>query len=138
MSATIKYRILRQLVSGKTQYLTSNNAWTHTIAGGELMSADEAVRRMSEVKLSDATVPDPAVVIEYSIQPFSFSDPVPGPIASSLPPVFDPSVTVARQLVGPLGDALRLAAANGKTESFLALLAQGAPISVDEIISALN
>lgn len=135
---TIKYRVLRLLVSGKTQYLTSSNEWTHINAKADLMSSDEAVRRMAEAKDADSYRTPPPPVVEYSIQPFSFADPVPGPIATTAVPVFDPAVPVARQLVGPLGDALRLAASRGKLDAFADLVRGGAPISDEQIVEVLQ
>jgi hypothetical protein len=135
--AIIKYRVLRVLVSGRTQYL-AGDGWTHQLEVSDLMTSDEAIRRMHAAKEADARLSPPPAVVEYSVQPFSYLEPVAGPVATSASPTFDPAVAVARQLVGPLGDALRLASARGSLDALADLVRGGAPVSDEQIIAVLQ
>lgn len=141
MGAHVVYRILRMLVDGRVQYLMATAGtrcvWTQNVTDSMTMRVATATRLLAEVKLIESALVDGPGVVEYAIQPFASLEAVPGPMEVSSP-IVSPIVTVARRLVGPLGDALRLAEMNGKLDEFAELIRGGSPVSVDQIIATIT
>lgn len=142
MATTIIYRIVRTLVDGRTQYLNEYRkgeraVWTRSLADSLTFTAAGATAALADAKVLDSKSGSTEAIHEYAIQPFSHLDPVPGPLAVSAP-LSDPAVVVSRQLVGPLGDALRLAQAAGKLDQLAAMVATGGPLTADQLASVLS